>query len=834
MHDRSTPPVELVEITRRFPGVLALDAVSLALAAGEVHALVGENGAGKSTLINVLSGLLAPDAGHVLLAGRRGAWSGPLEARRNGIVTVHQEAELFPTLSVAENMALEQGLPVAAGGWVRWRQVYGEATRAVALLGERIDVRRPAAELSVAERQMAQIAAAVWQRARVLVLDEPTSALTAEETAWLFRQIRRLQADGVGILYVSHRQDEIFELADRITVLRDGRRVWSGPRDAIDPAGLVRHMVGRNLALPDASAKPTPSTVDSPLQFELCHVSDAAGRFTDVSLQVRRGEVVGIYGLVGSGRSELAQAVFGLRPLHAGNVRVEGREVTISDPARAVAAGLAYLPEDRLHQGIFGGLSVRANAVVSALNRLARGPLASAARERAATAREVATLGIKCRDVEQPIAELSGGNQQKVVLARWLLTRPSVLILDEPTRGVDVGAKQEIHRQLQKLASDGAAIVLISSDLPEVTAQSDRVLVFRSGRIVAEFPSSQATPDRVATAALPEPSTPDNTPGERARRRRTLRRWQGEAALAAAIAVVVVGLVLTSDAFLTANNLWGLLATAAVWTILSLAAASVILAGAIDISLGSLFALSAAAGGLVLRLPYEPWVTIPAGVAVALAVGVAGGLTNAALSLWGRVHPIVITLGTMTVYRGLLISITGGDTITDLPASYVTWSSARLLGVDTSAALGAATAVVVYLWLSHSRSGRHVIAQGASPAAARLVGISRTRAWLTAFGVGGLLAALAGMLELSQTGSLQSGTGTGYELRAIAAAVIGGVAISGGRGTVVGVCLGALLLSLIYNALVLWQVSRYQYLLVTGAMLLAAILADRAWRRLER
>ncbi len=306
-----------------------------------------------------------------------------------------------------------------------------------------------------------------------------------------------------------------------------------------------------------------------------------------------------------------------------------------------------------------------------------------------------------------------------------------------------------------------------------------------------------------------------------------------ELALAVAIVILAIALSLRSDAFLTADNLRGLLASTAVWTILALGAAVIIMSGAIDISLGALLALAAGVGGLVLKLPYSPWLTLPAGVAAALAVGTAGGLTNATLSLWGRVHPIVITLGTMTIYRGLLISVTGGQTITDLPREYVAWSRARLLGVNGSILLGVAVAVAVYLWLAHFRGGRYVMALGASPSAARLAGISRTRTWLTAFGAGGLLAALAGLLELSQTGSMQSVMGTGYELQAIAAAVIGGVSISGGRGSVGGVCLGALLLSLIYNALVLIEVSRYHYLLLTGGLLLLAVLVDLAWRRLE-
>ncbi|MEX2114872.1 MAG: ATP-binding cassette domain-containing protein [Pirellulales bacterium] len=833
MHDQPVPLIALVDVTRRFPGVLALDGVSLELAAGEVHALVGENGAGKSTLINIVCGLLAPDSGKLLLSGKPVAWSSPVDARHDGIAAVHQEAELFATLSVAENMAWEQGLPVAAGGWIRWSQVFAAAEQAVNLLGDPIDVRQHAARLSVAQRHMTQIAAAVQQRARVLVLDEPTSALTAGETAWLFRQIRRLQSAGVGILYVSHRQEEIFELADRITVLRDGRMVWSGPAKTIDRDGLIAQMVGRG-GTTSARTAPLRQPQHGLLRLQIDRLSAADGRFTDISLGVRAGEIVGIYGLIGSGRSELAQTIFGLRTAAGGSVRIDGRPVAIASPAQAVAADLAYLPEDRLHQGIFRGLSVRANMVVSALGRMQRGWLTSSARERQATAAELSKLGIKCRDAEQPIGELSGGNQQKVVLGRWLLTRPAVLILDEPTRGVDVGAKAEIHRILRTLANEGTAIVLVSSDLPEVMENSDRVVVFRAGRVAGTFDPAHSTAEQVAAASLPDEALRSGAPVGSPRRTRAVRPWRSEVALAAAVCALIGLLIGTTDSFLTADNLWGLLATTALWTILSLGAAVIILAGAIDISLGSLLALSAGVGGLVLKLPYSPWLTIPAGIAAALATGAAGGFFNAAVSLWGRVHPIVVTLGAMTIYRGLLIALTGGAAITGLPGPFVRWSTGRYWGVNASALLGAVAAIGVYLWLAHFRGGRCVVAYGASPTAARLVGISHARAWLSAFAVGGVLAALAGVLELSQTGSLQSTTGRGYELQAIAAAVIGGVSISGGRGSVGGVCLGALLISLIHNTLVLWQVSANYETLVAGAMLLIAVLADLAWRRFER
>jgi ribose/xylose/arabinose/galactoside ABC-type transport system permease subunit/ABC-type multidrug transport system ATPase subunit len=564
------------------------------------------------------------------------------------------------------------------------------------------------------------------------------------------------------------------------------------------------------------------------------HLTAADFRFVDISITAHAGEVVGIYGLVGSGRSEFAQAVFGLRPCGGGTIVVDGRPRDIRAARQAVSSGLAYLPEDRLLQGVFRGLSVRANMVLASLRALVAGPLASASRERSATRHEVESLGIRCRDVEQPLVELSGGNQQKVVLGRWLLTRPAVLLLDEPTRGIDVASKAEIHRILRELAVGGMAIVMISSELEEVLEHSDRILVFRAGRVAAEFTSAEATSEKVAAAALPDSTIQRPANGVRAARPGRPFSIRGEAAVLLAVAALALTLALSTDTFLSGDNLGRLLASAAMWCILSLGAAAIIMAGGIDISAGSLLALSAGVGGLVLKLPYPVGVTMPLAIVAALATGAAGGLCNAALSLAGRVHPIVVTLGTMTIYRGLLIGLSGGETIGGLPPAFVAWSNRQILGMNGSTAVGGAAVVAVYVWLARLRSGRHLVALGSSPAAARLVGISRWRVWLAAFGAGGLLAALAGLVELSQTGSMQSGMGAGYELQAIAAAVIGGVSITGGRGSVIGVCLGALLLSLIYNALVLWQISGYHYALVTGLMLLAAVLADLGWRRIQR
>jgi ABC-type sugar transport system ATPase subunit/ribose/xylose/arabinose/galactoside ABC-type transport system permease subunit len=842
--DDSAPLLSLEKISKRFPGVRALDQVELQVRTGEVHAIVGENGAGKSTLMNLIAGVYQPDEGTLRLSGRPIVIANPVHARRLGIVTVFQEADLFGPLSVAENMALGQGLPTGPLGWVRWGEVYRQAEKSIAALAEAIDVRQPAENLSIGQRHMTQVAAAVAHAARIVILDEPTSALSASESEWLFVQIQAMRSRGSAILYISHRQDEIFRLADRITVLRDGRKVWTGETSATDREKLVVAMVGRETAVVErAHATPESRPPASAPRLRVSGYTAADGSFRDIDLTCAAGEVLGVYGLIGAGRSELAQSLFGLRPILRGTLEIDGKKVESASAQEAVAAGLAYVPEDRLRQGVCRGLSVRTNATLSSLQRWSSGLLVNRSTEKQACTELVADFDVRLRSIEQPIGQLSGGNQQKVVLARWLLTEPRVLILDEPTRGVDVAAKAEIHRLIRRLADQGCAILLISSELPEVLAYSDRIAVFRAGNLVAEVATAEATAEAIAQVALPPDAAPHVLVAEsggvkpakdRPSRLKARRTAQGrtEIGLAVAIGALCVALsVTTNGQFLTVDSLLSVLESGSVRTILALGAAAVIIAGGIDISIGSLLALSAAAGGMVMTSLGDSAFAIPCGVLIGLAVGVSGGLLNAGCALLGGIHPIVVTLGTLTIFRGIMITLTGGNVIAGLPREFASLATGHVAGVSGSVILLVLAVLLANLWFARVRTGRHLYAIGSSETAARLCGIERTRVWLLAFGVGGLTAAMAGLLELALNGSMQSVLGTGYELKAIAAAVIGGTAITGGRGTAVGVALGALLLTLVEKSLVLWSVSQYRNDLVIGGLLTAAILIDRALHR---
>jgi rhamnose transport system ATP-binding protein len=484
-------------IARSFAGIRALTDASLDVRAREVHALVGENGAGKSTLVGILTGALSPDAGEVTFEGHRVTTFTPLEARRLGIVAIHQHPSLFPDLSVAENLAIgfEQSRPWAR---VDWNARRARAKALVESVGARIDVDRDAASLSLPEQQLVEIARALGARARVLILDEPTASLTPQEVDRLFALLADLRAAGTGIVYITHRLGELPRLADRVTVLRDGATVGTHDMSGISEAGLIRMMVGRDV---ETVFPKRVVAIGEPV-LDVQRLSAASVGLHDVSLQVRRGEIVGLAGLVGAGRTELARVLFGLEPITGGEIRLEGQPLAPRSPEEAIARGVAYLPEDRRRHGVVLDLPVDANLTLASLGRISRAGVLDRGAEGRIARELISSLGIKTPGAGAPVRQLSGGNQQKVALGRWLVHPPALLVLDEPTQGVDVGAKAEIHRLMGDLAARGLAVLMISSELPEVLGMSDRVLVMRRGTLAASFTRDEATPERVMAAAF--------------------------------------------------------------------------------------------------------------------------------------------------------------------------------------------------------------------------------------------------------------------------------------------------------------------------------------------
>lgn len=492
----AVPALVLRGIRKAFPGVVALDDVDLELLAGEVHVLLGENGAGKSTLMKIISGAVSRDAGDIIANGKHVDITGPRQAQALGIGIIYQEFNLIPHLTAGENIFLGRE-PALAPGVIDQRKLIGEAQQQLDDLGVAIDARAIVSHLSVAEQQMVEVAKALSLDARVLIMDEPTSALTAQEINELFAAIGRLKARGVAIVYISHRMEELFAIGDRVTVLRDGRHVGTRRIGETSMIELVRMMVGRDLK--DHFPKQRADIGAEVLRVERLQ---RKGVLHDISFSLRRGEVVGLAGLMGSGRTELARALFGADAIDGGRVWVRGEEKRISSPRVAIDLGMGLLTEDRKQQGLVLVLSVRENVCLPSVGRWSRGGVVQTSREVAAADQRIRELRIKTPSALQRVVNLSGGNQQKVVLAKWLCTDADILIFDEPTRGIDVGSKVEIYQLMNQLAARGAAILMISSELPEILGMSDRILVMHAGRISGEFQSAEATQEKVLAAAL--------------------------------------------------------------------------------------------------------------------------------------------------------------------------------------------------------------------------------------------------------------------------------------------------------------------------------------------
>ncbi|MCF8089497.1 MAG: sugar ABC transporter ATP-binding protein [Desulfotignum sp.] len=491
-----TPIIEARKISKEFPGMLALDRVDFDLLPGEIHTIAGENGAGKSTLMHCLAGVYQPSQGTVLVEGTPVRLRNPHHSQEYGISTVFQEMALAPNMSVAENV-YTNAQPSNRFGLINYEKMYQDTISALEIFGVDIDPGTPLKNYSVAVQQIVEIARAIEKKARVLILDEPTSAIGRSETAKLLEILKMLKSRGVGIIYISHKLNEVFAISDRITVLKDGRRVKTLHTKETNPDEVVELMIGRELS----AMLPARNTHAPPTPFVSLYNLSGEG-FSNVSLEINANEILGIFGLTGSGRSELARGIFGVDPLHSGTLSFNGSHTAISTPYQAISKGIAYIPEDRKQDGLFLDMSIRENISAACLKELSGNIFMDPSREIRLSEQAATDLGIKATGIDQPVGMLSGGNQQKVLFAKWLARKPSMLIADEPTRGVDIGAKAEIHLLLRKLADQGAAVVMISSELPEILGMSDRIAVMREGKLVALLDRSQATEEVVASHAL--------------------------------------------------------------------------------------------------------------------------------------------------------------------------------------------------------------------------------------------------------------------------------------------------------------------------------------------
>ena len=845
------PIVEFVDVTKVFGSTIAAKSVSLALYQGSVLALVGENGAGKSTLVKTLGGVYHPDGGHLLVTGERVAFSSPLDAQHAGVSVVHQHPGLFPDLSLAEN--LFAGKPIRTkAGLLDFRTMRAEATQILASLGLHVPVTQPVSSLRTSEQQLVEIGRALASKAKVIILDEPTAALTTGEVDRLFRVIRRLRDSGVALMFVGHRLEEIFTISDRIAILRDGALIET--RRTVDTTQdqAVRLMIGREL---DAIYPAKTATIGKTV-LSVTDLGDGRD-FHHANFSVRAGEVVGLAGLVGSGRTEIARVLFGITKAHAGQIELDGARVRFASPAHAMAHGVAYVSEDRRGQSIVEDFSILDNATLPVIGKATRFGLVRRRLELALVEGPLKRMKLKFASYLQPVSTLSGGNQQKVVLAKWLAVNPRVLILDEPTQGIDIHAKSEVHRIIAELSSQGLAILLISSDMPELLGMCDTIHVMRQGEFVATFDRATATQYEIAKAATgatdqggSAPQTVSNSPDvaakntendspkrssqtdSRAQHQSAFRRQvksllvRRELGLVIALLVIVLPLGAVNSHVYDAANVLDLVTTSSMLGIVVLGQMLVMLTRNIDLSVGSIIGLSAFLSTGFMK--YNPHAPVLVGIAVAIGIGIVCGLINGLIVAYGGVPSIVVTLGTLAIYRGIDSVVASGVQFStnDVPPAWVRWAIHETFGVSTIVWIAVIIFVALGFVLSRTEIGREIFATGSNPAGAELIGMRAKRRVLLAFVASGTFAGLYGALTASRLGQVDVGIGLGLELTVIASAVVGGVALRGGSGTVVGVALGTFALYLIQNVLALAQVPSQDLQAVYGAAILLTVAID--------
>jgi ribose transport system ATP-binding protein len=819
--DRSAPPeagavlLRLAGVWKRFPGVEALKGVSFEARAGEVHALLGENGAGKSTLMAVASGSIVPDSGSIELAGWRADSLTPSAALRHGLAIVRQQPALLPDLTVAENLELgvpRELRPVSGPGW---------SGRALGRIGLRIDVRARVDELSVAERQLVELAKALALDPKVLVLDEPTAALAPNMVALVFDQVRLAAARGAAVVYISHRLPEVREVAERVTVMRDGEVRATSAVEAMSDSEILRLIVGR----PVSTAFPPkggPSDGPGLVVREL-----SGSRFHDVTLTVAPGEIVGLAGIAGNGQSDVLRALAGLAGAR-GEAALAGRPLRLGRPS----PGVAYLSADRHGEGLLMSLSVRENAALASLDGFARFGVVRRREEIAAVEREREALAIRTPSLETAVAALSGGNQQKVVLARALLAKPSLVLADEPTQGVDAGARMEIYRILRDASREGVPMLVVSSDGLELQGLCDRVVIFSRGQVVGELSGDDVTEERIAHAIVT--ANVQGREGARRSRERRLRRLaRGDYAPGAVLLLMMAALAAytgsQNEHYFSAFNVSSMLTLLAALAFISLGQITVILTGGIDISVGPLTGLVVVVASFFVEDGRAPLV-MAGGVALMLAVALVTGLSNGALVRVGRFTPVAATLATYIALQGLSLLLR------PFQAGYISGAvidavQARVGVVPVAFIAAVALAVLLEVCLRRTAWGLHLRAAGSSERAAHQLGVRVNLVVAGAYVACSALTFLGGIMLMAQVGIGDPTQGVAYTLSSITAVVLGGASLFGGRGAYVGALLGAALIQQITNATTFLNLSQaWQYWLLGLLTLAGAVIYSQARR----
>jgi len=872
-----TTILEVKDIRKYFGGVKAVDGVSLSIDKGEVHAIVGENGAGKSTLMNVLAGIYPPDSGQIYIQGKAYSPESPRDARLEGINIVFQELALFPALQVDANLfagkEIQRGLRLDLSG-MRY-----QAQSTLVQMNVDLNPAEYVGDLSIGQQQWVEIARAMTDQSKVLILDEPNSALNQYETEELFKLIQHLKSQGITVIYISHRLEEVFQIADRITVMRDGQNIGTWNANETTISEIVAAMVGHQVDELFTRTHIPPSKLV--LEVKDLTVND---RLKTVSFPIHEGEVVGVAGLAGSGITELFEAIFGVQKASGGEIFLAGRKQEINSPHEAMNQQVAMVPADRRGLGLMLNWSVAKNNTLAVLRRLSRFGILNHKQLKKLAQDNVDQLRIVTESLDKLVLFLSGGNQQKVLLSRWLATDPRLLILDDPTRGIDVGAKQEIYEIIDKSANEEVAILLTSSEIDEIIALSDRILILRKGQLVADLPTGICDKELVMEFVAGDPvkgkekleanlqqfhpsttvkpniynlssppkrsSQPDQTTTSQpiktqedsrpekslensgkeisspSKRSSTLRRlWSiREVGVLQALILTCLMFSLLTPYFLTISNISLILRQMSILAIITMGMTFVLASGEVDLSVGWIFNMVMSTMAFIsVKFGIDPWITIPIG----LLTGAILGALNGSLAVVLGLPTIIITLATMTVFRGMALSLNQGRTISKLPES-----SFFLIGSDTLGPISYMTIIMILIviicaWIwRNTPFARHLLEMGGNRTAAERVGIRINRLRIAVMAFSGLMCGIAGVIALAFLKAADAQSGKGYELAAIAAAIIGGAQLGGGAGTIWGSLIGIALITAIQNGLVLMGLRPAWQIGFTGLVILAAVTID--------
>jgi ribose transport system ATP-binding protein len=802
-------------ISKHFAGVAALTDVSVEVLAGEVHAILGENGAGKSTLMNIASGVLQPDTGTITVAGREVHGLDPHEAMSLGIAIVHQHPAVLPDMTVLENLQVALPAEVFAEG-----PPSTVATRLLDHVGLTLDPRDRVEDLSVAQRHLVEIAKAFAISPKLLILDEPTAPLGGDAVELFFRRVREQVDAGTSVVYITHRMAEVRELADRVTVLRDGRVRGSGRVSEISDDELLRLILGRQLESTFPPKHHGSGTEDVTLRVEGLAGPGLAG----VSASARRGQILGLAGVVGNGQGNLLRSLAGLEPF-SGTVEVGGRAMTSHDLLHRAA----YMPADRHTEGLAMSLTVRENAALAALKKFTRGPLVSRSAEREGVGRSLASLSVRAPSTEAPVSALSGGNQQKVVIARALLSEPVMLLADEPTQGVDVGARAEIYGILREASDRGVPVVIASSDSKELEGLCDEVLVMSRGHVVATLRGSEITEERIVSAAVSSRTEAVGSTKQRAETgvsgwRRFLRGDYVPSALVGAIIVLLAGYLLSrNEDYLSIFNVSTLLLAASALGFIALGQNIALLTGGIDLSVGPLAGFLVVVASFFVNDGRSAGAVI-LGLLLMIAVAALSGLVSGSLIRYAKFTPIAATLALYIAFGGLalLLRPTQGGFIAITFQDAVNYSVGP---IPIAFVVLVAVTLALELFLRRRRWGWRLRAVGSEESAARSIGINVNRTVIAGYVLTGLCVFLGALMLMGQYGIGDPAQGSTYTLASITAVVLGGTSLLGGRGTFVGPLLGAVLLQQTLNATVILGLdSVYQYYFQGVLILAAAIL----------